>query len=119
MSHAKNLFYAISMLTFVGVSPAVSAAEPVDVAKLDTVALRALSQSPVFRVVCPLIASAEHSTQAEMTGRAAPAAQPMQTTAPSNHATAVVHEMVRNSEVAAPDGLDSDTGDFTGAGPSR
>ena len=52
MTRKKNCIVALSLITLAGLSPA--AADPVDVSKLDTTALRALFHSPPFNVVCPL-----------------------------------------------------------------
>jgi hypothetical protein len=54
MSRRKSCISALSALIFAGLTPSVVQADPVDIAKLDTTALRAFFHSPIFDIVCPL-----------------------------------------------------------------
>jgi hypothetical protein len=119
MSHTKRFLYTISLLTLVGLSPAAAQAGPVDVATMDTTALRALFHGPAFGSVDPLVVYGEDFSDAASMRAATPGPRPMPTAADSDRATSVVHEMLRDPDVGSPDGLDDYVTAFAGVEPLR
>jgi hypothetical protein len=95
------------MLLFAGFSPVAAVADPVDVSKMDTAALRTLFHSPAFRAVCPLDVYSDDYTGISAPSHAALAPSPAQAKSAGESATSVIREMLRNPEFVSSDGLDT------------
>jgi len=116
MTRKKISICAISMLLFAGFAPVAVAADPVDVATLDSSALRALFHSSAFNTVCPLDVYNDDYTGTGTTNYAALAPSPAPAKSTGGSAASIIREMLRNPEFVSSDGLDTYGEEFVSAG---
>ena len=119
MSRKKSCICAVSMLIFAGFSPVAAVAEPVDVSKLDTTALRALFHGPTFSGVCPLEVYGEDYSSTAVTRRAALSPSQAHADTTGRSVTSIIREMLRSPEFVPSDGLDDYGEEFASTKLSR
>jgi len=113
MSRKKSSILALSLITLASFSPA--AADPVEVSKLDTTALRALFHSPAFNVICPLEVYDEDYSQTKIIQSSTPVPSQTLETTRAKFPTFAVSEFLRSPDSTFSDGLETYGEDFTNA----